>query len=217
MGEELTHCFSNKERWKTRSAMATPWFREAKQVYRQLYKEHDESTGEGNSSIHPAQQTRQSHRQPYEGSEEYTSTIHLRNGWKSSSSSSQWQQNNERKSNQSWDYWRFSTWTEQKMFVEKSFKAQENLVQKWFRQVFLIVQVVCFSLAGNFQFTTPSHMYKKHIVPAHHIALIPCATSVAQGNLDCVPKIVFVHVISLARCLLALPRLHLPLSLVSKG
>ena len=31
-----------------------------------------------------------------------------------------------------------------------------------------------------------------HIVSAHHIAHIPCTTSVAQSNLDCVPKIVFV-------------------------
>ena len=36
----------------------------------------------------------------------------------SSSSSSQWQQNDEWKSNQSWDYWRSSTWTEQKNKVE---------------------------------------------------------------------------------------------------
>ena len=34
---------------------------EAKLTYRQLYKENFESTGEGNSSIHPADQTRQSH------------------------------------------------------------------------------------------------------------------------------------------------------------
>ena len=31
-----------------------------------------------------------------------------------------------------------------------------------------------------------------HIVSAQNIALIPCTTSAAQGNLDCVPKIVFV-------------------------
>ena len=42
-----------------------PDFCEAKQTYRQLYKEHVESTGEGNSPIHRVDQTRQSHRQRF--------------------------------------------------------------------------------------------------------------------------------------------------------
>ena len=41
---------------------------------------------------------------------------------------------------------------------------------------------------------TPSHIacIDAHIVSAHHIALILCTTSMAQGSLHCVPKIVFV-------------------------
>ena len=93
----------------------------AKHAYRQQYKEHAEGTGEGNKSIHPAERTRQNYRQDYEGSEEYTYTVHPRTGWiyypsTSSSSSSQWQQNNEWQSNQSWDCCRSSTWTEQYLF-----------------------------------------------------------------------------------------------------
>ena len=44
-----------------------PDFCEANHTYRQLYKEHVESNGEGDSSIHPADQTRQSHRQRFKG------------------------------------------------------------------------------------------------------------------------------------------------------
>ena len=69
------------------------------------------------------------------------------------------------------------------------------------KSFFLIVKVF-FSLAGNFHFPgngrgvnrTPSHSActDAHSVSAQHMAFIPCTTSVAQGNLDCVPKIVFV-------------------------
>ena len=73
-----------------------PGFCEAKQTYRQLYKEHVESTGEGNSSIHPVDQTRQNDRQQLKGFEEYNYMVHLRTGWTyylptSSSSSAHWQ------------------------------------------------------------------------------------------------------------------------------
>ena len=42
---------------------------------------------------------------------------------------------------------------------------------------------------------TPSHSAcaDAHIVSAHHIAFIPCTTSVAQGNLDCVPSVCSFH------------------------
>ena len=103
-----------------------PDFREAKQTYRQLYKEHVESTSEGNSSIHPADQTRQSHRQRLKDFEENNFVVHPRNGWKyypltNSSSSVHWQHDDWKSnqwSNQRWDYWRSSTWTEQYFFVE---------------------------------------------------------------------------------------------------
>ena len=115
-GKKNWHIVFNKE-GKQGPIRQRPDFREAKHPYRQLFKEHVESTTEGNKSIHPAQPTRHNYRQQHEGSDEYTNTIHPRTGWKyypsaSSSSSSQWQQKNEWKSNQSWDYWRSSTWTE---------------------------------------------------------------------------------------------------------
>ena len=50
---------------------------EAKHTYRQLYKDHVECIGEGNNSIHPADQTRQSHRQRFKGFEEYNYMVHL--------------------------------------------------------------------------------------------------------------------------------------------
>ena len=58
-----------------------PDFCEAKHTYRQLHKEQVESTGEGNSSIHPADQTRQSDRQQFEGFEEYNYMVHPRTVW----------------------------------------------------------------------------------------------------------------------------------------
>ena len=59
MGKELAHCFFffNKE-GKEGPMRQRPDFREAKHAYRQLYKEHAESTGGGNKSIHPAQQNK---------------------------------------------------------------------------------------------------------------------------------------------------------------
>ena len=56
-----------------------PDFREAKHTNRQLYKDHVESTGEGKSSIHPADQLRQSHRQRFKGFEEYNYRVHPSN------------------------------------------------------------------------------------------------------------------------------------------
>ena len=95
-----------------------PDFREAKRAYCRQFKEHVESTGQGNQPIHPAQQRRQNPQQQFESQEECAHTVHPRTGWRycpatSSSSSSQWQQNDEWKSSQSRDYWRSSTWTEQ--------------------------------------------------------------------------------------------------------
>ena len=67
------------------------------------------------------------------------------------------------------------------------------------------------------QNTFSQSMYRTdaHSVSAHQIALIPCTTSVAQGNVDCVP-------ISLAQCLTPCTvhsalRLSLTLSPFSKG
>ena len=117
MAMELKNCFLTKKEWKVRYD-SDLIFVEAKHAYRRLFKEHKESTGQGNESIHPAQQTRQNSQQQFDEHEEHADTVHPRTGWKndlstSSSSSSLWQQNNEWKSKQSWDYWRSATWTEQ--------------------------------------------------------------------------------------------------------
>ena len=48
-----------------------PDFREAKHAHRRLYKEHVESTGQGNTSIHPAHQRRKSSQQQVDEHEEY--------------------------------------------------------------------------------------------------------------------------------------------------
>ena len=58
-----------------------PDFRKAKHAHRRLYKEHVESTGQGNTSIHPAHQRRKSSQQQFEH-EEYASTVHPRTGWR---------------------------------------------------------------------------------------------------------------------------------------
>ena len=53
-----------------------PDFREAKHAYRRINKEHVESTGQGNKSIHPAQQRRQNSQQQFDEHEEYDYTVH---------------------------------------------------------------------------------------------------------------------------------------------
>ena len=65
----------------SRTNQATPDFREAKQKCIGLYNEHVERTGEGNSPIHPALQTRQ-HDQQFEGRDEYNYTVDPRTGWR---------------------------------------------------------------------------------------------------------------------------------------
>ena len=117
MAKELAYYFLNKEEAQG-PIRQRPDFREAKHAYRQLYRENVESTGEGNKSIHPAQQIRQNYWQQCEGFRGVHQHGSPRTGWKyypstSSSSSSQWQQNDDWKSNQGRDYWRSSTWTEQ--------------------------------------------------------------------------------------------------------
>ena len=107
-GRRTGTLFLNKE-GKQGPMRQRPDFREAKQAHRQQYKEHAESTGERINSIHPAHQARQNYRQHFKGSEEYNYTVHPRTGLKyylstSSSSSSQWQQHDDWKSSQSWDY-----------------------------------------------------------------------------------------------------------------
>ena len=97
------------------------------------------------------------HRQQFYGSEEYNCTVRPRTGWKyhfstSSSSSSQWQQNDEWKSTQSWDYWRSSTWTEQWFFfVEKSYEHGRTCCRSASDSLFSCSRS-SFSLAGNFQY-----------------------------------------------------------------
>ena len=102
MGEELAHSFQSKE-GKQGPMRQGPVFCEAKHTYRQLNKEHVESTGEGNSSIHPANQARQSYRQRFKSFEEHNYMVHRRTGWKyypstSSSSSAHWEQHDDWKS-----------------------------------------------------------------------------------------------------------------------
>ena len=92
-----------------------PEFIEAKQKCIRLYNEHAERTGEANSPIHPSR-----HDQQYEGLDEYNYTVDPRTRWRfypstrstTSSSSAHWEQHDNWKSNQSWDSWRSSTWTE---------------------------------------------------------------------------------------------------------
>ena len=94
MAKELENCFKQRKEIRQR-----PDFRDAKHTYRRPYKEHVESILQGNQSIHPAQQRRQNSKQQFDEHEEYAYTVHPRTGWRyypstSSSSSSQWQQNN---------------------------------------------------------------------------------------------------------------------------
>ena len=88
-----------------------PDFCEAKQKCTQRHKEHVERTGEGNSPLHPAHQTRHND-QRFEGLDEYNHTVDPRTGWRfypstrptTSSSSAHWEQHDDWKSNQSWNF-----------------------------------------------------------------------------------------------------------------
>ena len=112
-----------------------PDFLEAKHAYRRLFLEHVVSTGQGNKQIHPAQQRRQNSQQQFDEHEEYARTVHHRTGWKyhpstNSSSSSQWHQHDDWRSNQSWDYWRSSTWTGQSYFLGRNHKHRKTCCKK---------------------------------------------------------------------------------------
>ena len=78
MAKELEIVF-NKEgvEGKTRQR---PDVREAEHAYCRLYKEHVESTRQGNKSIHPAQQRRQNSQQQFDEHEAYAFTV-LPSNW----------------------------------------------------------------------------------------------------------------------------------------
>ena len=59
-----------------------PDFREAKHAFCRLFKELVESTGQGNKSIHPAQQRRQNSQHQFDEHEEYAYTVQPRTGWR---------------------------------------------------------------------------------------------------------------------------------------
>ena len=82
----------------------------------------------GNTPIHPAQRSRHRRSHQFEGLEEYNYQIDAHTGWRTypsksrgnlsrnpthSSSSNQWDQHDDWKSNKSWNSWRSSSWTEQ--------------------------------------------------------------------------------------------------------
>ena len=74
-----------------------------------LYQKSLSDEGWTGEKIHPAHQRRHNSQQQFDEYEENAYTVHPRTGWRfhpstSSSSPTQWQQKNEWKSNQSWDY-----------------------------------------------------------------------------------------------------------------
>ena len=77
---------------------------------RRFYDEYTARTGEGNRPIHPAQQIRQRRERQFY-------TVDPRTGWRfypssrptTSSSSSHWEQHDDRKSSKSWDSWQTSS------------------------------------------------------------------------------------------------------------
>ena len=104
-----------------------PDFVEAKRELKRLHDEHGKETSEGSTPIHPLQRTRQRRNQQLEELEEKNYQVDPRTGWRSfssksqgnlrhptpSSSSTQWEQHDDWKSNISWNSWRYSSWTEQ--------------------------------------------------------------------------------------------------------
>ena len=104
-----------------------PHFVEAKREMKKLHDEHVKETSEGNTPIHPIQRSRQRRNQQFEGLGEYDYQVDPQTGWRSclsksqgnlrhptsSSSSTQWEQHDDWKSNKSWNSWRSSSWTEQ--------------------------------------------------------------------------------------------------------
>ena len=99
------------------------YFVEAKREKKRLHDEHVKEPSEGNTPIHPSHRTRQRRNQQFEGLEEYNYQVDPRTGWRSylsksqgslrhptsSSSSNQWEQHDDWKSNKSWNSWRPSS------------------------------------------------------------------------------------------------------------
>ena len=104
-----------------------PDFVEAKREIKRLHDEHVKETSEVNKPINPIQRSRQRRNQQFEGLEEYDYQVDPRTGWRSfpsksqgnlrhptfSSSSIHREQQDDWKSNKSWNSWRSSSWTEQ--------------------------------------------------------------------------------------------------------
>ena len=107
-----------------------PDFVESKREFKRLHDEHEKETSEGNTPTHSLQRSRQRRNQQFEGLEEYNYQVNPRTGWRSyppksqgnlrhltsSSSPTRWEQHDDWKSNESWNSWRSSSWTEQSCF-----------------------------------------------------------------------------------------------------
>ena len=111
---------------------------------KRLHDEHVKETSEGITPIHRVQRSRQRRGHQFAGLEEYNYEIDAQARWRTcssmsrrnlsrnpthSSSSNQWEQHDDWKSNKFWNSWRSSSWT-------------ERVVISWFRNVFFACRKV---------------------------------------------------------------------------
>ena len=193
-----------------------PDFREAKHAYRRLYKEHVESTGQGNKSIHPAQQRRQNSQQQFDEHEEYACTVHLeldgdiilqqfRLHPRSGSRTMNGSRNKIGIIGDLQPGLNSKNSKVEVISVGKLLASQQEMISDKF---FLSCSGSCFSLAGNFQFpsnrpgceqNTFSHCMhrRRHFVSTSHVML----HGHAWLKLNCVPKTFSYSISCFAPCL----------------
>ena len=155
MAKELENCL--EQRMSTSSDKTTTWLPWSEARLLSTFQRTCWKHWTKKPVHHPAQR-RQNPQQQFQGSEEYNYTVHPRTGWRYYVQQVRLhprrQQNDERESNQSWDYWRSSTWTKQKNFKGRNQHRETcdtSPNKKWFRHDFSLVQAVVFSLVSNFQ------------------------------------------------------------------
>ena len=149
-------------------------------MYLQLYKEHV-GTSEGHGPIHPANQAR--HRdQQFQGLEEHNDTVDPRTGWRifpatiptSSFSSAHWEQYDDWKSNQSWDFFfgDLQPGLSSELFVEKSLNkiyTREPVAEVISTLLFFLVQVVVFRLPETFNSLATDGGVNRYTLAPRHI------------------------------------------------
>ena len=144
---------------------------------------------EGTAPVHPIQRSRQRRNKQFEGLEEYKYQIDPQTGWRSypsksqgnlrhptsSSSSTQWEQHDDWKSNKSWNSWRSSSWTEQQWcsWVQTCFFACWKVNSLAIDKLECVDRYTCRTLHFHMYSDCTGHAARMHVYIGTSLSCVP--------------------------------------------